>query len=790
MGIAKLYNQKQSGISINGIIEDYYAYAGENISAGDFVEFVNGVASSKTETSNDTAIVTKAYYGYYISASKLDENRIFIAHSSGNASSNYLYGVVCTISGITITHGTDTQLSTLTFSGELITALALDENHVFLTHKDSNNYLHSLCCEINGTTITFGTAVQINTTNAGKGMSTSLLSSNKVFVTYNYSSSYRLYGVVCTISGTTVTVGTSLQLSSVSNSGYHHSTLSLSNSKVFIAHSYNSSYYLYGMVCTISGTTITVGTDTAINSSNTYSAFGEKSISTTLLLNGDIFIAHGIGSSTRELYGVVCSVSNTTISKGTDTLLNDVDYTAIEVSALTLPNGNVFIAHGYNNNFLYGIVCSVSNKTITKGTDTKLSEVSNSGGHLSALLLKENIFIAHSYDSNYYLYAQIWGVDETNNVPTKNVTTTKYETQVRKVTTSDIYGVAKTSGMGGIAELTNNLVVNGNFSNGLEGWRNTGATSTTYSTLSIENSYAKTVSTRTDTSTSNTYYMQARQDLTGLIYQHKYYWALKVRVDDSIVGTVSFSIGTEYINLSVNKNNTWQFFSGIQEITSTISAGYKYIGLLLKVPCSKGDTVYWDDVFLYDLTSIYGVGNEPTKEWCDEWLTREKDIVSIYTQSMNNLITNGDFNDNTDGWSVGTTTHCDIAHENGALKGIGLALGNGYVNIAKQYFTAIQNHIYYCSCDVINHSITGEAYFYISGGVSNKVSTNADWSKISYRGTLATYGYESYQGIISLRWSALTEGDISYWDNIVLYDLTAKFGAGNEPTKEWCDENL
>ena len=40
MGIAKLYSQSGAGDKINGIIQDYYAYAGENISAGDFVEFV------------------------------------------------------------------------------------------------------------------------------------------------------------------------------------------------------------------------------------------------------------------------------------------------------------------------------------------------------------------------------------------------------------------------------------------------------------------------------------------------------------------------------------------------------------------------------------------------------------------------------------------------------------------------------------------------------------------------------------------------------------------------------
>ena len=96
MGTAKLYNQISNGIKINGIIEDYYAYAGENISAGDFVEFVNGIASKTNYgESADTQLCTANYTGEVISAIALDENRVFIAHSY--ATDRHLYGIVCMI---------------------------------------------------------------------------------------------------------------------------------------------------------------------------------------------------------------------------------------------------------------------------------------------------------------------------------------------------------------------------------------------------------------------------------------------------------------------------------------------------------------------------------------------------------------------------------------------------------------------------------------------------------------------------------------------------------------------
>ena len=39
MGLGAL-EKRSENFNINGIIEDYYVYAGENISAGNFVEFV------------------------------------------------------------------------------------------------------------------------------------------------------------------------------------------------------------------------------------------------------------------------------------------------------------------------------------------------------------------------------------------------------------------------------------------------------------------------------------------------------------------------------------------------------------------------------------------------------------------------------------------------------------------------------------------------------------------------------------------------------------------------------
>lgn len=341
MGIAKLYSQSGgNGLKINGIIEDYYVYAGENISAGDFVEFVKGIASGTIETSVDTAIGEETYAGYnVISVCKLSENKVFIAH--GNDSGNS-----------------------------------------------------------------------------------------------------KLYGIVCVIDGATITCGTDTLLSSTSYSGYHISAVVLSDNKVFIAHSQGSDYYLYGMVCTISGTTIAAGTDTQL-SSTTYTG---RAISLDKITPNKVFISH---ENDSDLYGMVCSISDTSISAGTDTHIFNYT-TTTDSSTLTLATDRVLVI-GINNTTdykMFGVICDISGTTITLNTPKIMNSDSYTGWQTTPVLLGETIFVAHSHTQNkYYLYAQMFGI--VDNQPSAQVTIAEYETQVRKATTSDIYGVAKTSGRGG-----------------------------------------------------------------------------------------------------------------------------------------------------------------------------------------------------------------------------------------------------------------------------------------------------------------------------------------------------
>ena len=462
MGIAKLYGQKTSGIDINGIIKNYYVYAGSNVSAGDLVEYINGVAGQTTETSTDTQLSTDSYSGYKISAVKLDDNRIFIAHSRGGDYS--LYGIVVTINGATITAGTDTKIdSSYKYTGYVISTQLLSDGNVFIANsRGGSYYLDCNLVSINGTTITYLKGKQLSTTsNTGSAISTQLLPNGKVFIAHSRDGIYYLYGMIVTINGTSITHGTDTQLSTTTYAGAGISTQLLSNGNIFIAHSYDENYKLYGMVVTINGTSITAGTDTQL--SNTTGKI--MRISAQLLLNGNIFIAWGRVSDYAIFYGTVATINGTSITAGTDTSISgtvDIAITA-DNSTQLLPNGNVLVVFGAGSGYLCGIIAMISGTVITWNTVTRLNtDVIAYSGYLTVstqLLSNGNIFVAHLHTGGeYYLYSQIFGIDEENNVPTNQIKVPTYETQVRKTTTSKFDGIAKTSGVGGTSTAHNQQV--------------------------------------------------------------------------------------------------------------------------------------------------------------------------------------------------------------------------------------------------------------------------------------------------------------------------------------------
>ncbi|MDV3426961.1 MAG: hypothetical protein LIR50_07210, partial [Bacillota bacterium] len=167
---------------VNGIIEQYLA-ENETIDANTFVEFINNMT-----TGTDTTLISISDAYPNAIAVLIDTDKVFIAHNDGNG---YLNGIVCTISGTTITAGTDTSLSPYGGNSyQYASAVLIDTDKVFIAHR-YGDYLAGIVCTISGTTITAGTdTTLVSSSNTYQYASTVLIDTNKVFIAHNGNGSY------------------------------------------------------------------------------------------------------------------------------------------------------------------------------------------------------------------------------------------------------------------------------------------------------------------------------------------------------------------------------------------------------------------------------------------------------------------------------------------------------------------------------------------------------------------------------------------------------------------------
>ncbi len=291
----------KKGSKIHGIVEEYVAKG--NISAGGFIKCLGELIKDNELVTTDSTNITNI-----ISVAKLDDNTVFIVHNNGsNTVKYYVYGVVCKIQNGEIIVGTDTQLTSEYIKG--ISIVALNKNKVLIAYSPAeSSYLRAYIYTINEMDIEVGDMSYLATDTGSEAsvISATKLTESKAFVAYSNSNTNKyLYGVVCAIDGDAITHGTNIQLSSIKDSGKMISVTTLSQNAVFITHSYSSNSDVYGMICTVEETTITKGTDTklGINKTGTIA---------TALNNNKLIVAYGYSTSSIKI--LLCSIDESNIT--------------------------------------------------------------------------------------------------------------------------------------------------------------------------------------------------------------------------------------------------------------------------------------------------------------------------------------------------------------------------------------------------------------------------------------------------------------------------------------------
>lgn len=237
--------------------------------------------------------------------------------------SNSLYAVVQTTSGTTVSYGTALDLSLGGNQNGGLGLCVLDSGRVFLCYRDgSNGNVIANVLSISGTTITKNTASGTLVTSAGGAVSCVLLDTDKILIAYKIGASTG-QAVIVTTTGTTVNAaGTAFTFeSSPIDSICDMPVATLSTTSVLVT--YGIVPAVKGIVLSISGSTITAPTSAiTINTTNLPASVGR--IEVAALSATKAICTYNISAATA-LKGMPLTISGTTITAGTEASIQGTD---------------------------------------------------------------------------------------------------------------------------------------------------------------------------------------------------------------------------------------------------------------------------------------------------------------------------------------------------------------------------------------------------------------------------------------------------------------------------------
>jgi len=217
-----------------------------------------------------------------------------------------------------------------------------------------------------GTSATFKSSAQLIKTNVWA------LTTTKAIISYHDYTNDGLYAVVATLSGTTITYGTPVLVKSTFNP-YGSAIVGLDSATALIVYEENSANQLGARVLTISGTTITVGSQVTNGSTSQYPSLTPLTSTTALC----VYLGGGAKA-------VVITVSGTTPSFGSVASATGGANSTMSVSALSSTEAVMIRDDSANSNYPTVNVMTISGTSITMGSNYVIESVgvSTSGGYV------------------------------------------------------------------------------------------------------------------------------------------------------------------------------------------------------------------------------------------------------------------------------------------------------------------------------------------------------------------------------------------------------------------------
>ncbi len=328
---------------------------------------VSVVAASGGPPSVGSPVVFETADAYFMGSSYDPiNNKVVIAYADGG-NSNRPTAVVGSVSGDSISFGTAVVITTQTSLDTGAVSIVFDSNAekvILAFHLSSANDGSAIVGTISGTSISFGTLVDFDT-NGGDEPSLAFDSSNNKIVVVYRDSGTSSYGKarVGTVSGTSISFGSEVVFASA-YTGWPSVTFDSNSNKIVIAY-YNSTTTGAAIVGTVSGTSISFGT--AVNFITGGSAQYNKIVFDSA--NNKVVIAFNNSADSYSANAVVGTVSGTSITFGGVTTFSSGN-SIIQSATFDSSNNLVVCTYRGSASSYYGTVAAgtVSGTSITFGT--------------------------------------------------------------------------------------------------------------------------------------------------------------------------------------------------------------------------------------------------------------------------------------------------------------------------------------------------------------------------------------------------------------------------------------
>jgi hypothetical protein len=324
-------------------------------------------------------------------------NRVVIAYRD-NANSNFGTAIVGTVSGTSISFGTPVVFESAT-SENFSATYDSTNNKVVISYKDegNSNYGTAIVGTVSGTSISFGTAVVFESASTGGTSATYDSTNNRVVIAYqDVADSTYGTAIVGTVSGTSISFGTAVVFNSAttfSPSPVYDST----NDRVVITYrDGGNSGFGTAIVGTVSGTSISFGSAVVFASASTF--FPLAVYDST---NNKIVIAYRDTGNSEYGTAIVGTVSGTSISFGSEVVFESASTSEISAT-YDSTNNRVVISYrdGGNSNYGNAVVGTVSGTSISFGTPVVFESATTSFTSTTFDSTNNKVVIAYRDEGN------------------------------------------------------------------------------------------------------------------------------------------------------------------------------------------------------------------------------------------------------------------------------------------------------------------------------------------------------------------------------------------------------